>query len=414
MSQLTVEEARGDGALERLRVEWQGLFNRAAGASPFMSWEWIAAWHQWLGQGRTPRVFCARSGAELVGLLALSQQTCWGMVPRQVRVLSFLGERLVGGDYLDVLAAPGCEQAATGAILDHLARDGSFDVLDLEGLAGDSRSLSLLAWRFGVDARFKFDLQPGQICPYLPLENGWDELLQGTRRPHQFKRVLRELRSLPEFETRSATTPEEVGPALERLLALHDRRWAGQGGSDAMARPAVRAFHRDVVQRLAAAGKVRIEELWVEGACRASYYGMQSSDRYYLYQCGFDLDWARRSVAFVRLGLSIQEAANRGLKTYDFLRGNETYKFDWANATRITVRVRVARRSLLPALYAARRELRAAGKLALKASLPTPGLEWLRRHRRSWEQRQPQRSGGDGRGSDRASQPLPNATQAHL
>jgi CelD/BcsL family acetyltransferase involved in cellulose biosynthesis len=414
VSPLTVEEVRGDEAFDRLRVEWQALYAVAADASPFLSWEWIATWHRWLGGGRTARLFCARRGAELVGLLPLTEGRGWGLRPGQVRTLSFLGERLVGGDYLDVLAAPGCEAAATSAIFDHLARDASFDVLDLDGLAGDSRSLPLLAWRFGVDPRFQFDLQPGQICPYLTLDSGWDETVRRTRRPHQFKRVLRELRSLPGFETRTATTPEEIRQALERLLALHAKRWSGQGGSDAMARPAVKAFHREAALRLARAGIARIEELWVDGACRASYYGMQSGDRYHLYQSGFDVDWARRSVAFINLGLSIQEAANRGVKTYDFLRGNETYKFDWANATRVTVRVQVARRSLAPAIFLARRELRAAAKLALKAGLPAPGLEWLRRQRRSWEQRQGGRSPEYPAESARAPQPLSSATQPDL
>jgi CelD/BcsL family acetyltransferase involved in cellulose biosynthesis len=413
LSPLLVEEVRGVEAFDRLRVEWQALFTAAA-ASPFLSWEWIAAWHRWLGQGRTPRLFCARSGADLVGLLPLTEERCWGTRPGQVRKLSFLGERLVGGDYLDLLALPGWEAAASSAIFDHLARDASFDVLDLDGLAGDSRSLPLLAWRFGVDPRFKFDLRPGQICPYLALEGGWEAVAPRTRRPHQFKRLLRALRSLPGFETRTAVTPEEVGPAMERLLALHDRRWSRQGGSNAMARPMVKEFHRDAVRRLARAGIVRIEELWVDGACRASYYGMESGDRYHLYQTGFDLDWARRSVAFIRLGLSIQEAADRGVKTYDFLRGNETYKFDWANATRVTVRVQVARRSLAPALYVARRELRAAAKMALKAGVPAAALEWLLRQRRSWEQRQRGRTPGRTGESELVPQSLSSATQPHL
>ncbi len=413
MSQLTVDEARGAEAIDGLRVEWQTLFKTAAGA-PFLSWEWIAAWQRWLGQGRTPRVLCARAGARLVGLLPLAEETCWGTLPGQVRKLCVLGERHVGGDYLDVLAAPGWEKESATAIFEHLAREGSFDVLELDGLAGDSPTLPMLAWRFGVDPRFKFELQPNQVCPYLKIEGGWDDVLKRTRRPHQLKRLLRELDSLEGFELRCAVTPEDVSAAFERLLALHEKRWAGQGGSDALARPAVRDFHRDVVVRLARAGMVRIEELWIEGACRASYYGMQSGGHYYLYQTGYDPEWAKQSVAFIRLGLSIQEAVGRGVRIYDFLRGSETYKFDWANATRMTVSVQVARRSQAATIYIARRRLRVAAKMALKAGLPTPGLDWLRRRRRSWEGRQGTRSPGAGSAPEPMSQPLANATEARL
>lgn len=411
MSQLVVEEARGADAIDGLRVEWQTLFATAA-AAPFLSWEWTASWQRWLGQGRTPRVLCAFAGPRLVGLLALAEEACWGVRPRQVRKLSILGERHVGGDYLDVLAAPGWERESANAIFKHLARDGSFDVLELDGLAGDSPTLPMLAWRFGVDARFKFDLQPGQVCPYLKIDGPWDDVLKQTRRPHQLKRLLRELDSLEGFQLRSALTPEDVSAAFERLLALHAKRWAGQGGSDALARPAVRDFHRDVVSRLARAGMVRVEELWIEGACRASYYGMESGRHYYLYQTGYDPEWAKRSVAFLRMGLSIQEAVGRGIRIYDFLRGSETYKFDWANATRMTVSVQIARRSQAANVYIARRRLRAAAKMALKAGLPTPGLDWLRRRRRSWERRQDPKSPAAGYPSELIAQPLANAAQA--
>src|SRR6266581_687936 len=78
MSRLTVEEVAGADAFDRLRADWQALFSAAAGASPFLSWEWIASWHRWLGGGRTARLFCARRGADLVGLLPLTEARCWG------------------------------------------------------------------------------------------------------------------------------------------------------------------------------------------------------------------------------------------------------------------------------------------------------------------------------------------------
>src|SRR5438034_9129815 len=135
VSKLAVEEARGTSAIEELRVEWQALFACASGPSPYVSWEWIAAWHRWLGQGLTPRLFCARAGSRLVGLLPLAEEAGWGVRPGQIRRLSFMGERWVGGDYLDVLAATGWEQAAAAAIFGPLAGGGSLEVLERVRLA---------------------------------------------------------------------------------------------------------------------------------------------------------------------------------------------------------------------------------------------------------------------------------------
>ena len=382
MSRLSVTEEKGPDALVSLRAEWQELFAQAESASPFLSWEWITSWHARLGQSITPRIFCARSNGALVGVLPLGEARGRGRLTRSVRLLSFLGERLVGGDYLDVLGRPGVEDDAARAIFEHLAQESSFDVLQLDGLAGDSPTLALLAWRFAEDKAFEHNVTPYEICPYLRLADTGQEAIEASRRPHEFRRKLRQLTALSGFQVPVITAPKEVPAALERFFTLHDRRWAEQGGSDAMARPAVKAFHRDLVPRLAQAGAIRFEEIWAEGKCIASLYGINRKERFFFYQCGYDPDWARRSVGFVRLGLSIADAADRGVRVYDFLRGSEAYKFDWANAARSTLAVRISRRSAAGRAFVAGENLRAAAKLTARAVLPMRAVELLRRQRR--------------------------------
>src|SRR5439155_1532472 len=204
-------------------------------------------------------------------------------------------------------------------------------------------------------------------------------------RPHQFGRLLRNLAGLDGFESRAITEPGLAGAALERLLALHDRRWAAQGGSDAMTRPSIRDFHRRVVPALAERGMVRFEELWVEGACRATYYGFTRGDHYWLYQTGYDPSWARKSVAFVRMGLSIKEWVDRGARFYDFLRGTETYKFDWALGARVTLKVEAVGARPAARLLATGRQLRAAVEKGVEAIVPRRSLDLLRRWRRARE-----------------------------
>ncbi len=374
-------EEQGPEALASLRAGWQALFARAQGASAFLAWEWISAWHGRLGEGITPRIFCARSGDHLVGLLPLGEEG-HRVLGRRVRLLSFLGERFVGGDYLDVLAEPGAEYDAAVAIFEHLARDQSFDALRLDGIAGDSLSLPLLTSRFGEDKAYEQSLLPYEVCPYRVLRGGGQAVIEASRRPHEFRRKLRQLAALPGFATAVVTEPDQVPAALERFFMLHERRWAGQGGSDAMARPSVKAFHGDAVAKLAITGAVRFEEIWVDQQCVASLYGIDRQERFFFYQCGYDPDWARRSVGFVRLGLSLADAADRGVKVYDFLRGSEAYKFDWADGVRSTLSVRITRRSPAGRAFLAGENLRAAAKLTAKALFPAGAVEIIRRRRR--------------------------------
>lgn len=381
---LVVEERRGREALASLRDEWRSLHERSR-LVPFLSWEWLDAWWRALAPERTPRILLAREEGRLVGLLALGEELVRPVGPAaDVRRLSFLGERWAGADYLDVLAEKGREAEVAECLYGALAKAGDFDVLDLDDVAADSPSVPLIARLFS-EGRFRHALTPRYTCPQVALEGTWKDVLKRSKRGDNFKRRLRQLRELEGFERRVVRDPEEAVAAYDRFLELHEKRWSVQGGSDAMGRPAIQEFHRDVVRRLADAGRIRFEEIWAEGSCRASIYGIDAGETYCFYQSGYDPEWAKRSVGLVCLGLSIEDALSRGVKVYDFLRGTESYKYDWSIGTRETVGIRVMARGVASTLLLAREAAEAAARAAAHAILPAAAVDLLRRLRRARE-----------------------------
>ncbi|HKQ80570.1 MAG TPA: GNAT family N-acetyltransferase [Blastocatellia bacterium] len=383
MSKLIVEELSGSDALSTLAPEWQSLFE-VAKASPFLSWEWISAWHKWLGRGKHPRLFCAREGGLLVGLLPLcEEERRLKGTPARIRRISFLGEHLGGSDYLDVLALPGYEQACANALFRHVAEHIEFDTLELDGLSCDSPSVPWLAWRFGSATNFKYRLEPRYVCPQVRLDMSWEELLRRSSRATYFSRSLRRLRRLPGFDHRMITESDQAEEAFERFLALHELSWAGRGGSSATGLQSLKDFHRDVVVRLARAGRLRFEEIWIGGACRASLYGIGKGDRYCYYLSGYDPAWSKYSLGFTVIGLSIAGAVERGVKCYDLLRGAEPYKFYWANETKATFAVCVASDSLPARLAVVRDRAAEAARAVAQTLLPAGALALWRRWRQS-------------------------------
>ena len=59
-----------DAALEALRPEWDALWTRTPGATPFQSPRWLLPWWHQFGTGM-PRVAIAREQGLLVGVLPL-------------------------------------------------------------------------------------------------------------------------------------------------------------------------------------------------------------------------------------------------------------------------------------------------------------------------------------------------------
>lgn len=366
MSNLQIEIRKGTDALHALRAEWKALYH-VAPAAPFLSWEWAVTWHQWLNPNGMPMLLCARESDHLIGLLALNEETM-RLAGMPVQRLSLLGDGFGGADYLDVLSVPGREVEVTAALLTFLTRHVSFDALELEGMDQQSISLSWLAQE--AKEQFRYRPQSLYVCPQVNLTSGWESVLKASRRGDNFKRRLRQLRTRDGFAFRSITEPAEAVAAFERFLQLHEARWAEQGGSEMTGHSRLQNFHRDLVVRLAAAGLLRFDELWCEGECRASIYGLEHHGRYYFYNSGYDQKWRNESVGLVVLGLSIQAAIARGATVYDFLRGAENYKSDWAGTARRTVVVRLAPHRPLACLFLAWQQTSKILRNTLRDTIP--------------------------------------------
>jgi CelD/BcsL family acetyltransferase involved in cellulose biosynthesis len=370
---LSVEAVADSGALPGLADEWDRLIDARHPGAVFRSAAWLVPWWRAFGADAELRVLAARRGGRLVGALPAYRARS----PLGVTRLRLLGDGVVGSDYLGVVAAPADAATVHRAIAARLV-DGEDD-LELEGLAANDPLLDALeAARPGRLARV-----PLLPCPYLMMQSPFERWLAAL--PHgagaQLRRRRRWLEKQPGFRLQVATAEDEVADALETLLALHDARWAGDGGSDGIPTAAVRAFHREVAPVLARRGEARLFVLHADGAPRAALYGFERGERFSFYQSGLDPAWRARSVGTVVLGAAIEDAFARGLREFDFLRGDESYKSTFASGRRELVR---ARMPLAPSARAARLLERAnlhARSLA-KRALPPDAVEWLRRARR--------------------------------
>ncbi|MBS1809104.1 MAG: GNAT family N-acetyltransferase [Acidobacteria bacterium] len=380
MNDLRLEIRHGIPALHALAEDWRTLY-RATHAVPFLSWEWAVTWQKWFGTSKEPYLLCVYAGQELVGLLALVRES-----QQRLRRFAFLGSGFGGADYLDVLTLPGAETQVAELLREHLMAANNFDLLELDDLAADS----IAATHFGTTQMHGFAC-PATVryqCPQIQLQPDWNAVLKRSRRADNFKRRLRQVSARAGFAHHVVTDVADAVPAFERFLRLHDARWVNAGGSEMTGHDRLTGFHRELVVRLAEAGLLRFDELWVEGECRASIYGLEHGRRYYFYNSGYDQAWRSASVGLVLLGLSIKSAVERGIEVYDFLRGTEEYKFDWADTTRATVMLRLAPKHPRAALLLAYERTRETLQQGVRDSLPDWVLLPVQRARRAWKRAQ--------------------------
>lgn len=385
MSQITIEKVVTENAFELLREEWKHLF-AATGCSPFLSWEWLSTWYKAFGENRSLFILRICREDELIGLLPLCLQNkkVFGMNLKQ---LGFIGEETGGADYLDLIVKSGDKAEILPAIFGFLKQENCFDSICLESLSSDSSTVGFLQ-NFDKDEterRLRRVERTTEICPRINLAGGWETVLKQSKRASNFKRRRKQLEKMPNFEFRSVASPAETAAAFERFYRLHEKRWSKDGGSELSGHPRLVSFQRDLVRTLGESGLLRFDELWVEGECRASVYGLDDGRAFYYYNSGYDLEWANFSVGLVLIGLSVEAAIERGNTIYDFLRGNETYKFDWANEEAELVTISLNRKTLPAFAQEAKNLAWIHLREISKNALPSDFIGKLKKRQREWE-----------------------------
>ncbi|MFD9123945.1 GNAT family N-acetyltransferase [Kitasatospora sp. NPDC059571] len=166
-------------------------------------------------------------------------------------------------------------------------------------------------------------------CPRTDLTAGPDAL--GSR---QFRSSVRRYRRKLDAEGVSFrwVGPAEAGPAeLDEVLALHRLRRAALG------RPTTfdtgrRPLHLRVMERAARATAAQgngpaflLAEH--EGRTIGGLYGFRWGTGFAYYQIGWDPAWAPLRLGTAVIAEAVRSCAEQGLRTFDFLRGTEAYKY---------------------------------------------------------------------------------------
>ena len=305
------------GAVDRILPAWAGLWERCVNATPFQRPEWLRAWMACF-QPQHPFVIVVWLGTQIIGLAPLLIYRC-----EDQRVLALMG----GGvsDYLDVLVDPSFADEALAMIWERIKREASnWDVIDLTDLPATSALLREppRPWPWVIEMH--------DACPVLSFPTAGKTLSDIV--PH---RHLRNLGNARNRLARIGNSQIEIAsletlPAfLDAIVKLHSCRWAQDGLPGMFSDPAIRKFHRLVAPQLLEKGILRLYGLRAEGQLIAALYAFFEKETAYYYLQGFDFGWRWFSPGTQILGAVIEDALREGKKKIDFLRGRESYKYQW-------------------------------------------------------------------------------------
>ena len=305
-----------------LREEWNPLLHNSAFDTIFLTWEWQSSWWEHLGKGELYLV-AVRDGGRLSGIAPLYLTT----PDDGPSDLSIVGCRDVS-DYLDLIAASGQEEKFYGALLDWLGSDESpaWDLADLCNIPAASPTHSLLA-EMAAGRGYKVHIEVEDICPIIPLPAAWDEYLSSLskKQRHEIRRKIRRAEGSGQINWYIVNEEHDLAAEMDAFIELHQKSTVDK---DEFMDVPMKGFFHAAAQVLHQAGWLQLAFMEVNGEKAAAMLNFDYRDSILVYNSGYDPQkYAWLSPGIVLLSYCIQWAIELGRAKFDFLRGDEKYKF---------------------------------------------------------------------------------------
>lgn len=349
-------------AWKRLAVDWNHLLDGSVSNTVFLTWEWLFSWAEcYLNENRKLFIIGVYSDLELVGIAPwYVNHTKYKLL--SMRQIEFLGSPEVGSDYLDVIAKRGKEQEVATFLYQFLFDQGRsfWDCMMLREIP--SSSLFFLHFLARIEADGKYaEVRHGSYCPVVSLPASRDDFLSAlsSNRREQFRRHWRMLSKHPDIEYRSFSAGD-CDTALNAWCSLYKDK--NQYYSESLDKFIIKLGSQPNIKDW-----LQIDLLTVGGRHIAGLFHLRYQDEISMFLMTVDKEFSPKiSIGNVLVGLAIQGAVDKGFRHYDFLKGNEDYKFHWSDKGRRSLSVFCCRKKLAPFIFSTERFLKYAAKIMLR------------------------------------------------
>lgn len=326
--------------LEAIKNDWQGLLKECASDVPFLSYDYLHAWWQTRGGGEWP------SSSELVLLVASEDERLIGVAPlfhatnlQGKPALMFIGAIEVS-DFLDFIARPEDLSEFIHAVIDYLTQSEDippWEVLDFFNILEDSPSRALLASEAQARgwSHEEVHLQP---APYIPLPGDYEQYLAqiDKKQRHEIRRKLRNVAQSPlESNLYFVDDLNRLSDETQAFIEM----MAQDPNKSAFLTSKMRQHIHNTAQVAFENGWLQLAFFTLNGEKAAANMSFIYDQRLWLYNSGWEWEFREYSPGWVLLAYMLQWANENAITEFDFMRGDEPYKYKFGGIDRHIYRV---------------------------------------------------------------------------
>jgi CelD/BcsL family acetyltransferase involved in cellulose biosynthesis len=345
---------RSFSTLKSLEMEWNALLAESVTHVPFLRHEYLSAWWGTRGGGEWPdselTVVVARQDGRLAGVAPLFAAKNLDGDP----ALLLLGSIEIS-DYLDLIVRPTDLFDFIPGLLDFLAHSGPaglsvpapeagskpWQTLDWQNIPEASPTLPVLKAEAGKRG-WKFVQEQTYHTPYIPLRGDFETYLSGIdkKQRHEVRRKIRRAEeSGSNLRWYCVSDEATLDAEVDAFLAL-------MAEEPEKAKFLTEAMRRQMHLACRAAfenGWLQLAFLEADGQKAAGYLNFDYLDRIWVYNSGIDRRFLELSPGWVLLTYLLQWANENKRLEFDFMRGDEEYKYRFGGVDHFVVRAKVTR-----------------------------------------------------------------------
>ena len=308
---LVVREESFDSIWRR----WEQILPDCATDTVFITPWWQRTWWDNFGGDSTPHILSLSEGDDIVGIAPLMFDN---------GSLTFLGDRDLS-DYFDFVVPQDRVDRFYPALWTHIS-ELEWTTLDLPSIPQGSPTLEHLP-RMAETVGLEVTVHEDETTPKAVLPGTWDEFLAGLRKKdrHELRRKLRRLDRENTHRQYAAENGDVLNGSMQEFFRLLR---ASRDDKRAFMTEEREKFFLDIARESSERDLFRLYFLEVDGERVAGCICFDYGGDYLLYNSGYDPSYSRLSVGLINKALSVQSAIQDGRRVFNFLKGNERYKYN--------------------------------------------------------------------------------------
>lgn len=316
---MQTQHIQGDAVFDMLQTEWDELARQGISDTPFQHLAYQKAWWTHLQPaGATLHTIIGRhDDGQLVGLV------CLYVVNGLVHFNGCVEET----DYLDAIVLPEYAEELWTAVFDHLQREDfpSWHAIDLCNVPQASPSrvfVPQLAAQYGLS----FTESVHEVCPVVQLPRSFDDYLESldSKQRREIRRKLRRAQGAEAVMT-LVGPGDDLETAVNEFLdllaksTLEKRDWLNDKR---------RAVFHETAKAALEDGSLLLMFMEIGGKKASALFNFDYRNHVLVYNSGLDpTAFGPLSLGEVLTAKAIEWAIENGRETFDFLRGDEAYKY---------------------------------------------------------------------------------------